>query len=127
MRWTNLAPRRRLCPQAVLLLAQLRGERLAEVLRLEHGAHFQLGLTFRWLRAAPGPLHRLLHRLDLPDPEPGDQLLRLSEGAVDHARFAAGELDLLALRAGLDTLGCDQDAGLNQLLIVVAHRRQQLG
>src|ERR1039458_8517149 len=34
------------------------------------------------IRTALDPVQRLVHRLDLPDPEAGDQFLGLGEGAI---------------------------------------------
>src|SRR3954453_6491084 len=66
-------------PEAVFLRAQLGGELGPEVGRLEDAADLDLaGLVVR-VRAALDPLDRLVHRLDLPDPEAGDQLLGLGK------------------------------------------------
>src|ERR1043166_7672072 len=72
--------RPRLLPRALDLLAealvlrlQLGGVLLAEVLGLEDRADLERGLLAgHGIGAAPDPLDRLLHRLDLPQPEPGD-------------------------------------------------------
>ena len=48
--------------------------------------------------AALEPLDRLVHRLDLPDPVAGDELLGLGERAVDDGALRAREADALALR-----------------------------
>src|SRR3712207_1567510 len=72
-----------LSAQALLGLAQLRRQVLAEVLGLEDLPDLDLRLAPHRVRAALDPLDRLLHGADLPQPEAGDQLLGLGEGAVD--------------------------------------------
>src|SRR5690606_20914207 len=79
--------------QPVLLLAELRRERLAEVVRLEARADLDLGIHAHGIGAALDPLDRLVHRPHLPQPEAGDQLLGLRERPVDHLALAAGEPD----------------------------------
>src|SRR4030095_12438376 len=94
--------RRLLAPGEILL--QLAGpvDRLArgEVLQLEQLAKLDLALAaFSMRRGNPlGPLDRLVPGFHLDQPVTGDELLRLGEGPVDHARLAAGELDARALR-----------------------------
>src|SRR4051812_45432783 len=72
-----------LCPQPLLLLAQLGRERGAEIVRLEPPANLDLGPAVEG--GTLQPLDRLVHRLDLPQPEAGDQLLGLGERPVDHS------------------------------------------
>src|SRR5688572_14444777 len=70
--------------QTVLLRAQLRRELLAEVVGLEDRSNLELRLFTRHrIRTATYPLDRLVHRLHLPQPEAGDELLRLGERAVN--------------------------------------------
>src|SRR5256885_5277561 len=62
--------------QSLLLLLELRLERITEVVRLEHLAN----LHFTFLERGPfQPLDGLAQRLHLPQPETGDQLLRSEE------------------------------------------------
>src|SRR4051794_27014595 len=92
---------RRLRPQALLLLAELRRELVAEVLGLEDLADLDVGalsLPRTRTRHPLHPLDRLFLRLDLDDPEAGDQLLGLGERAVGHGGLAVRELDACALR-----------------------------
>ena len=63
---------------------------------------------------------------DLPDPEAGDQLLGLGERPVDHGALGAVEHDARALRARVQPFAGQHDAGLHELLVVLAHRGQQL-
>src|SRR4051794_24617763 len=78
-----------LLAQPLLLLAQLGRELGAEVRRLEQRAHLDLAVLVMRVGAAREPFERLVHRLDLPQPEAGDQLLRLGEGAVDDGALLA--------------------------------------
>src|SRR4051812_3102538 len=73
----------RLLAETLLLLPQLGGEFLAEVLGLEHLANLELDLTVaveRW--PALDPFDRLLPRVHLDHREAGNQLLRLGERPV---------------------------------------------
>ena len=65
--------------------------------------------------------------LHLPEPEAGDQLLGLGERAVDHRALRAREPHPRALRARLQALAGQHDAGLHQLLVELAHLCEQLG
>src|SRR4051794_10242348 len=116
--------------EALLLLAQLGRECLAEVLGLEDLTELDrraLALT----RTGPGhalhPLDRLLLRLHLDDPEAGDQLLGLGERPVSHGGLAVGEPDPRALRARVQALAGEQHAGLHELFVELAHRSEDLG
>src|SRR5690606_27616420 len=78
--------------QLVLLLAQLGREFLAEILGLVDRPDLEDALLARHrVRALARPLERLVHGLDLPEPEARDELLRLGERAVDDRRLAARE------------------------------------
>src|SRR4029453_9176556 len=113
-----------LLADAPLLLAQLGGELLAEVLFLEHRPDLDHALL-EW--RALQPLDCLVHRLDLPEPVTGDELLRLGERAVDDTSVArAVELDALPARGWGDALAGEHDACLHKLLVVLSHRRQDL-
>src|SRR5512134_2575704 len=108
----------------LLLRAQLGRERIAEVVGLEHGADLDLALRKMLEGAAPEPLYGVLDRVHAPQPEAGDPLLGLGERTVGHG--PAGELDAYALRARVQTLPGEQDAGLDQLFVERAHLGQQL-
>src|SRR5687767_13265 len=84
------------------LLPQLRRELCAEILFLEDLANLHLGTAVE--RRALQPLDRLFLRLALPDPEAGDQLLRLAERAVGDDPLLAVELHAHALRARVQSL-----------------------
>src|SRR5260370_32420793 len=71
-----------LLAELLLPLGELAG-RVAgsEVRRLEHLPDLDLGILEG---GALEPFDRLFLRLHLPQPEPGDELLRLCKGPVDH-------------------------------------------
>ena len=71
--------------------------------------------------AALDPLDRLVHRLHLPQPEAGDQLLRLGERPVDHGPLVAENLTRAPFELGWQALAREHDAGLHQLLVELAH------
>src|ERR1700752_4938762 len=64
-----------LLAQSLFLRAQLRRELLAEILCLEDLAELDFGPAVE--RRLLEPLDRLVHRLHLPEPETGDELLGL--------------------------------------------------
>src|SRR5213076_2682739 len=102
--------------EAILLLAQLGRELLAEILGLEDLADFQLRflLGAHRGRATLGPLDRLRLGLALPNPEPRDQLLGLGERAVDDGLLAAREEpDARPLGAGLEPFTGEHHAGFD--------------
>src|SRR5690606_3763656 len=113
-----------LLAQTRLVLADLGRGRLAEVLDLEHLPDLDLAIVEG---DALDPLDRLLLRLDLDQPEPGDQLLRLGEGPVDDGPGVPVEPHARAPRAGVEPLAREQDAGLDQFLVVAAHRLELFG
>src|SRR5215471_16386760 len=107
--------------------AQLGGEFLAEVLRLEDRADLDLRLLARHrIRATPDPLHRLLQRLHLPDPEARDELLCLGKRPVDDRLLPAREAHPLAPAARMEPVGGEQHAGLDELLVEIPHRDEVL-
>src|SRR5690606_5770771 len=85
---TGWNPRRRLLlpeplPQPPLALGDFRRHRLAEILQLVERTDLQLARPGHRIGAALGPLDRLVHVPDLPDPIARDQFARLGEGAID--------------------------------------------
>src|SRR5216684_338199 len=76
-----------------LLLPQLRRQLRPEIFRFEHLPNLNLRLARHRIRAALDPLDRLFHRPYLPQPESGNQLLGLSERAIDHAPLRSREPD----------------------------------
>src|SRR5262245_8398156 len=98
-----------------------------EVRSLEHLANLDLGLATRvGLGATLDPFDRLFPRLHLDHPEAGDQLLRLGEGPVGDGALPPGKPDARALRARLEPLAREQDAGLRHRLVVSPHRGDEL-
>src|SRR5215813_1808014 len=77
----------------LLLLPELGRELCSKVLRFEHLANFDLGFSLHGVWAALDPIDRLCHRLHLPQPETGNQLLRLGEGPVNDSPLASRKLD----------------------------------
>src|SRR3954468_15452323 len=105
--------------QLILLLAQLGGELLAEVLGLGDLAHLDLGVAEGCLLH---PLEHLLAGGDLQDPEARDELLGLGERPVDDRGPAVlVEPDAGALGAGQEPLAGEHHTRLDQLLVVGAH------
>src|SRR5262245_16411079 len=115
-----------LCAQAFLLLPQLGSQRGAEVVGLKDLADLDLGLLTGGVGAALHPLDRCRLRLQLPDPEAGDQLLRFGERTVDHGPLRAREPNARAFRARLEPLAREHHAGLDELFVELAHLRQHL-
>src|ERR1700687_467367 len=101
LRWPGLsALRLDLLAELLLLLHDLpAGIARSEVGRLEHLPDLHLGVLEG---GALEPFDRLILGLHLPQPEPGDELLGLGEGSVDHGPLPLLELDARALRAGLE-------------------------
>src|SRR5215813_9058033 len=109
-------------PEALFLRAELRRELLPEVLVLENLPDLELRvLAGHRIGAALGPLERLLHRLDLPDPEAGDELLRFGERPVDDGLLPAREAHALPLSARMEAFAGEHDSRLHQLLVELAH------
>ena len=77
----------------LLGLAEFGGQGVTEVVRAEDLADLYVTVTRHRARAALDPLDGLFLRLDLEEPEPGDQLLGLGERAVDDRAFSTGEAD----------------------------------
>ena len=62
-----------LVSEPVLLLSQLRGHVVTEVLNLENGTNFNFTGSRHWIGAARHPLDGLCHVVYLPYPETGHQ------------------------------------------------------
>src|SRR5665213_1630757 len=70
-------------PFRYLVLDLLFGQDGREVFHLKDLPDFDFGVDVVGVGAALDPLDGLFKRLDLPDPEAGDEFLGLGEGAVD--------------------------------------------
>src|SRR5690606_16339242 len=77
--------------QTLFLGLQLGRELGAEVLGLEHRADLDLRFGGHGVGAALDPLDGFVHRLDLPQPEAGHQLLGFGEGPVDDGAVLASK------------------------------------
>src|SRR3989442_171342 len=106
--------------QPLFVLPEFGLERGTEVVRLEPLTNLDLEAVIE--RRPLEPLDRLFFGLHLPQPEAGDQLLRLGERPVDHGPLASREPDTRALRARLQPLRREQHAGFRQLFIELPHR-----
>src|ERR1700719_1068910 len=84
------------------LLNFLVAEGRCEVFGLEDLTDLDVGLAF--VGAALDPLDRLFERLDLPEPETGDEFLAFREGAVNDGAFLAGEVDAGTFGGGVKTV-----------------------
>src|SRR6266581_1441983 len=94
---------------------------------LENLPDLDLGFGSRHrIRAALDPFDRLLLRLHLPQPEAGDQLLRLGEWPVGHRALVSREFDARALRARMEPLTREHHARLHKLFVVLPHLGQEL-
>src|SRR5690606_7299043 len=107
-------------------LVLLRRDLRPEVLRRPDRPDLEVARPRHRVGAAPGPLHRFLHRADLPDPEARHQLLRLGEGAVGHRPLCSVEVNPLPEPARLEPVTGEHDPRLDQLLIVLAHLLEHL-
>ncbi len=88
--------------EVFFLLNFLVAEGRCEVFGLEDLADLYVGLAF--VGTALDPLDGLFERLDLPEPEGGDEFLAFREGAVnDGGAVLAGEVDAGAFGGGVKT------------------------
>ena len=75
-----------------------------EVFGLEDLANLYVGFAFVGVGASLDPLNRLFERLNLPEPEAGDEFLAFGEGAVGDGAVLAGEVDASAFGGGVKTV-----------------------
>src|SRR5882672_5510230 len=94
----------------------------SQISHLVQWPDFDLARSRHGIGAALHPGDRLVHVLDFPEPEAGDQLACRGERTVDNRTAEAIERNTLALRGGLEAVGGKQDAGIAQLIIEFAHR-----
>src|SRR3989442_9933509 len=106
--------------QSLFVLPEFGLELGTEVVRFKDLANLDLEAVIE--RRTLEPLDRLFFGLHLPQPEAGDQLLRLGERPVDHGPLGSREPDTRALRARLQPLRREQHAGFRQLFIELPHR-----
>src|ERR1700761_4700763 len=98
-----------------------------QISHLVKRANLDFARSRHGIRTALYPRDRLVHILDVPDPEAGYQLVSFSEWAVDHPAAWAIECDALGLRGRLQALGHEQQAGIAQIVVELAHRLHHLG
>src|SRR6516165_1374114 len=82
-----------------------------EVFGLEDLANLYVGVADVENGTALDPLDGLFERLDLPEPEAGDEFLAFGEGAVGDGAVLAGEVDAGAFGGGVKTVVAQQDSG----------------
>jgi hypothetical protein len=109
-----------------LVLDLLLGQDGCEVFHLKDLADFDFGVDVVGVGATLGPLDRLFEGFDLPDPEAGDELFGLGEGAVDDGTRLAGEFDACALGAGMEAIHGEHNASLDELFVELAHLGKEL-
>src|SRR6476620_11273236 len=95
-----------------------------ELLGVGHSAHLELEARTR--RAFLRPLLGLLLRRHVEDPQPVEQFLGLGVWAVGDDRRIRVEIDDEALVGSGQALAGEHDAGLDELLVVAAHRFDDL-
>jgi hypothetical protein len=100
-------------------------ESRCEVFGLEDLADLYVGLAF--VGAALDPLDGLFERLDLPEPEAGDEFLAFGEGAVGDDAVLAGEVDAGAFGGGVKTVVAYQDSGFQELVVEFVQVGHELG
>jgi len=102
---------------AVHVVVAIQHQRLAEEQRRLAAVE---GRTFQ-------PIDGVLHRLHLPKPEAGNELLGLGEGAVGNRGLGCGEGDALAFGAGLEAFGSEEHACFYQFFVELAHVGEEFG
>jgi hypothetical protein len=91
---------------ALFLFAEFGGEDGGEVFGLGELADFDFGAFVEG--SAFQPFDGVLHGVDTPEPEAGDELFGFGEGAVGDGALRAGEFDAGSLCAGTESLGGEQ-------------------
>jgi len=109
---------------AVLLVPELGSELGAEILGLEDLADLDFSPIAEG--SALEPLDGLFPGLHLPDPEAGNQLLRLGERSIDDGPLLSRKPDTGTLRAWVKSLAREHHASLHELLVELSHLGQLL-
>src|SRR6516164_7739244 len=107
-------PGRRPTAQLLFLSFDLRGQVLTKILRFEHRADLDVGIGQHRIRAAFHPLDGFLDRVNLPEPETGNELLGFSEGPVDDRAALAREVHPLSLAAGFQAFAGEENPCLDE-------------
>src|SRR5215468_7292465 len=71
---------------------------------LEDLADLYVAFAVGGVGASLDPLDRLFERLNLPEPEAGDEFLGFGEGAVNDGAVLAGEVDAGAFGGGMKSI-----------------------
>src|SRR5262249_58499581 len=85
----------------------------AEILGLKYLANFDISLLVMGIGTAFQPPDRLFHRFTLPNPKPGEQLLRFGERTIDHGPLTSRKSDTHAFRARLQSLARKHHTGFH--------------
>src|SRR5204863_7239910 len=102
---------RNLLTDALLLLPEFGCEFGAEVFGFEYRPEFDFDSSAKW--GTLYPLDRFVHGAHLPQPESGNQFLRLGERAVDDGALRAGKFDALAFRGRRQTFTGEHHSGFH--------------
>src|SRR5277367_5737948 len=112
--------------EVLFLLNFFVAEGRCEIFGLKDLADLYDGLAF--VGAALDPLDRLLERLDLPEPEAGDDFLAFGEGTVsDDGAVLAGEMDAGAVGGGVKTVIAYQDPSFREVVVEFVYVGHELG
>src|SRR5215467_7232734 len=98
-----------------------------EVFWLQDLADLYVGFAFVGVGASLDPLDGLFERLNLPEPEAGDEFLAFGEGAVNDGAVLAGEVDAGAFGRGVKTVVAYQNSGFQELVVEFVHFGHELG
>ena len=93
-----------LSAEVFFLLNFLVVEGRCEVFGLQDLADLYVGVAFVGVGAALDPLDGLFERLDLLEPEAGDEFLAFGKGAVNDGAVLAGEVDAGAFGGRVKTV-----------------------
>lgn len=98
-----------------------------QISRFEEWSDFNFARPRHGIWAALYPGNRLVHILDFPEPETGDQFPCLGKRPVDERATGTIERNTLSVRRRLEAVGSEQDAGIAQLIVESTHRLKHLG
>jgi hypothetical protein len=110
--------------EVFFLLNFFRGEGGCEVFELRNLADLYVAFAFV-VGASFGPLDRLFQRLDLPEPDAGNEFLAF--GAVSDGALLAREVDAGAFRRGVKTIVAYQNSGFQELVVEFDQVGHELG
>jgi hypothetical protein len=102
-----------LLPQTPLLVLKFRRKSFAEISRLKKGPNFDFRITGHRIRAAAYPFDCFVHRLDLPDPVPGDQSAKLAAMPPASCVTQASDISSTTHRLMRQRIGAELHAAAN--------------